>query len=485
MVWAAQLRIVGVGAALSWCLGSASAAWDTSTQVVLSQTAVRTVTGSAGNTSAVWRDWANAGLFPSHAPAAPAGSVLSTTRHKGPGPIPGSVIDVEVKRVIPWSSVGKAVAKSLPLISTALAIKDIADAIRCREAAGGGSECDLGRDEVDGVAWCETTNAAQSGLEGIEICAPTTAQLAVQITGVFKIASGYPTGVFPSTSCVVLDASTIRCFNAYGNLDHVYAVQKTALQCPSIVVGGSTIVPAKGPDGKCPSLTYVPASEEQVASRAEQWGDKSKAPAIVGDLLAGGKTVEHAPPELDPLPEAVQAPRETTTHPDGSTTVKDTRYDFQPGPLRYDWSPVTTTKDYPPGATIPPPGAVTDGTTTTGSAPKEDFITCGLPTTPPCKIDETGTPTSGTIPTAQVDSAKGSALDKITDLGNVQAPAWTWSFALPTGCQAMTVGPFAGRSVTVDLCAYQAMIHDLASLIWAAFTVWACVGMVGRTFASG
>lgn len=148
-------------------------------------------------------------------------------------------------------------------------------------------------------------------------------------------------------------------------------------------------------------------------------------------------------------------------------------------PWRYDYQDKTIQTLNPAGisdpAVVSPP--------VTPEVP--EIITCGLPGKPPCKIDETGTPTSGTIPQEAVNTSKGSALDKVTELGNLQAPAWSWSFALPSSCSVMTVGPFHTLSVQVDLCQYQSMIHDLVGMIWAAFTVWACVGMVGRAFSVG
>jgi hypothetical protein len=489
-----QFTLAGVALFCSFGV-HAQTQWNTMHDVLMSQSTATRVIGQQ-RVDASWRGGAAAERVLYGIPG-DAGAVGSKLVHKGLAPA-GEIIDVEVKRILPWKNIARAVAKSLPLISTAVAIKDIADSIRCREAPGGLSECDPGTPEAvsEVLKWSAScfNNSAVACTGYVHGSRDAAADAAFQQ---YKAASSGSAckgnrwewlGALPSLPS---EGRAYRVFNQCpGYESHAYdgvvgSQSVSALSCPPVVVNGVSLVPVKGPDGKCATNIYQPASEDDVATKAETWGDKAKAPLIVGDLYSGGKPIDHAPPELDPVPSSINGPRETTTHPDGSTTVRDTRYDFQPGPARYDWSPVTTTKDYPPGATIPPPGAVTDGTTTTGSAPKEEIITCGLPSTPPCKIDETGTPSSANIPTAQVDAAKGSALGKITELGTVQAPAWTWSFALPTGCQAMTVGPFAGRSVTVDLCAYQSMIHDLASLIWAAFTIWACVGMVGRTFASG
>jgi len=481
--------------------------WATNTNkpMTMSQIAARQVEAKYGAADAIWRDVGTSRTV--NAAVSPAGSVVLSSVVKGPSPLAGAVIDVAVVRTVPWSAVSRAFAKSLPLVGTALAIKDIADAIRCREAAGGSSECDPGQNEVEAAGFrcqvpggsytagsfgtrqqaCESTLPLYAaGTTGSQYCPSLPGYSTISFgANLVRPQSGHPTryevyrnkSVSPSCSTITSGPVVVA------SVDTITGVP--VLSCPLVVINGVTVQVVKGADGKCPTMIYTPASENDVSTKAETWGDKSKAPLIVGDLNAAGKAIEHPFPTIDPVPDSVVGPRETTSNPDGSTTIRDTSWDLAPTPTGYEWTPRVVTKDYPPGATIPPPGTVTDGTTTTGSAPKDEQITCGLPNTPPCKIDETGTPTTGDISKAEVDAAKGSALGKITEIGAIQAPAWTWSFSLPSSCQPMTVGPFLTQTVTVDLCQYQPMIHDLVALIWASFTVWACVGMVGRTFATG
>jgi hypothetical protein len=270
-------------------------------------------------------------------------------------------------------------------------------------------------------------------------------------------------------------------FSAWSHWQGIGTNTESQTACPAVTVNGTVLYPVKGPDGKCMTNVYSPASEDAVATKAETYGDKTKAPAIVNDLLEGGKPIDHPFPEVDPVPGSIYGPRETTTHPDGSTTTRDTRYDLAPTPNGYGWTPSVITKDWPSGVTPTPPGEVTDGTTTTGGTPAErDIITCGLPDTPACKIDEGGTPPPDDPfepnPSSWFDPIRG-----VFDNPPVADTSWTWSFTLPTGCTAMEVGPFMGHTVNVDPCQWQPMIHDLMAVIWLVTGVWICIGMVGRT----
>lgn len=131
-----------------------------------------------------------------------------------------------------------------------------------------------------------------------------------------------------------------------------------------------------------------------------------------------------------------------------------------------------------PNNTTPP-----DGTTDKPDEGKEQ-LECGAPGQPKCAIDERGTPTGDT----QVDGLGGlkdgikafgekSAQD-IDEAKGLSIDGWSFTFALPTGCTPLVIEPL---QVTLDVCQWQGIIHDLLSMVWLAVTVWCCVGMVGRT----
>jgi hypothetical protein len=113
-----------------------------------------------------------------------------------------------------------------------------------------------------------------------------------------------------------------------------------------------------------------------------------------------------------------------------------------------------------------------------------EIITCGLPGTPKCKIDEAGTPEDGDF-TAASTALDAAAAARTEGLGTVTSATnknttWAWTMQLPTGCQPITVDLIV-RTFSVDPCAYQGVMHDLLSLLWAGSTLFAVFGMVGRT----
>lgn len=412
--------------------------------------------------------------------AAPGGggAVAVVDRVKGPGPL-GPVIDVDVRRTIPWANVARGVARALPLISTAIAVAEIAEAIRCREAFGGGSECDAGRDEAE----VETIGYRISF--GGNTAVRTSRQAACDLAIPWIVASG----VSVNNAQVEGSAPLYGCRYREGTVNKTYLPlnieTSTELKCPDVVVNGVTLTPVKGPDGKCATNVYEPASEDHVAGRAEAYGDRSKAPLIVSDLDAAGHPIPHPVPVSDPVPDAVYGPRETTQHPDGSTTTRDPAWDLAPTPNGYGWTPRTITKDWPPGVTPSPPGEVDGGTTTSGgSAPERDVITCGLPDTPACKIDETGTPSGSDLPSPEsaVAGAKAGIMACISDPASCfpSLPALSWGFALPSSCGPVSIPAFAPWLTEVDICWLQPMFHDLMSVVWVLGGLFGAIGLFWR-----
>jgi len=114
---------------------------------------------------------------------------------------------------------------------------------------------------------------------------------------------------------------------------------------------------------------------------------------------------------------------------------------------------------------------------------------CGGKGQPACRIDESGTP-DGKKEAEQDDHGKSieafgkAQKDVIKAAGEKALPGWSWSFQFPTGCTPLILDGWQPPMV-LDVCRFQSTIHDLMSLLWLSATIWACVGMVGRTVRGG
>ncbi|MCX7814791.1 MAG: hypothetical protein N2256_04795 [Tepidimonas ignava] len=110
---------------------------------------------------------------------------------------------------------------------------------------------------------------------------------------------------------------------------------------------------------------------------------------------------------------------------------------------------------------------------------KQEDLECGLPGTPPCKIDETGTPQA---PADDGQSVFRSLLPVClqNDWKSCipQLPNINWAFSLPSGCAPIPV-PFQRYGFSnIDICPYQPVIHDLMSMLWAGAGLFAAIGIL-------
>jgi len=158
-----------------------------------------------------------------------------------------------------------------------------------------------------------------------------------------------------------------------------------------------------------------------------------------------------------------------------------------------------------PNVTIRPDGGMGTGSTRTGMPSggqqgpggstgnptiEIELNTCGTPDTPPCKIDESGTPTGANADAAARDGIENDYVMLDSRLSGVVAAqdapdrSWGWSLNLPTTCQAWTLPGIFG-SVVIDLCQYQDVVHDILSLWWVFGTLASCLWMVFRTVTGG
>lgn len=151
----------------------------------------------------------------------------------------------------------------------------------------------------------------------------------------------------------------------------------------------------------------------------------------------------------------------------------------------YPWEIDVQQKDV---ETLDPIG-VTQPQTISGSTPqgkpleRVDVITCGLPDTPPCKLQEAGTPTEAplTSPKAVATQAATQLEQVINDAAAPASLPWLWGgFNLPAGaCSNIEIeAPYIGISNRVlDLCGqpwvqwWRAALAWLCGL-WTAFYAW-------------
>lgn len=247
--------------------------------------------------------------------------------------------------------------------------------------------------------------------------------------------------------------------------------------------------------------TVAPANQQQLEdaiATKSGWPTSSSLARAAQDALDSGEVVE-AEPQTVTGPATTPGGKTTTSNPDGSTTTTTTTNNYTYEGNKVTVTTTTITQNFSPtGVPVGPPtvtttepvlrpsvpvtpAPVTPAPAPAASAPK-DVIVCGLPTTPKCSIDETGTPTGPaetfTQPKSDIDAAKSAAESAIGNAASISAPVWSFTFQLPTGCAPYVTGL---RGVVLNVCQYQSTMHSLLSAIWAAATVFAMIGMVGRT----
>lgn len=495
-----RLRAFGCAAVFACVAGSAHAQWNTQQPAVMTQISARSVGVTAGSTM-LSNPVVATGIVTG---AGPKSWDITTTGHKGPGP--AGVIDVAVKRTVTQAAVGRAIARGLPVVGTAIAIADLLNDLRCIEAFGGGVACDPGVPEqvFTGDHYCAGSSSTCATWASLHpsytaACAEHLAYVQEIQAGLEYCVAGNPPGnhgsvVYTQKTCTASVSTvkrTVTCWApavpSTGTTDYTVGLikkQSTSTKCPDITANGQTWTPVKGIDGRCP---IGPGSEEEItdvdfSDKVDQHVPPSRIPAIIPELIGGNVPIDHPQPLTTPEVPSVWGDRETTTNPDGSTTVRDVEWQLGPNAGGYGWLPRVVEKTYPPGTTPPPvgdieaPDKVVEGP---GAVPGQEIITCGLPDTPPCKIDESGTPPPADPfedPDGWFDPLRG-----VFENPPVADTSWSWSFSLPSSCSVLTVGTFAGHTVTLDLCQWQPMIHAILSMVWLIAGIWAGVGMVGRT----
>lgn len=434
------------------------------------------------------------------------GGVDVTEPRRWPG-AGGSQIEVQLAQKLARRKIIEGVAASIPLVGTAITagmlLKDIIDASRAAEGYGGGLVMDRGQPEVQQSLWSGSTNISGQS----QVCTSDTSTGVIEcLDGKVKtldfcnqsacyqhrvryVSNQSPTFVVATKEQRIATKKSDGTLNPWGSwangVQHNVSLGNV-MACPP----GQVI--SFWADDWCTTAPpeWDPATPQEVADRIETRVDDTDLPEVVRELDEIDAPVEAEQPRVTG-PAEIHRGRETTVNPDGSTTVKDTyspyRYGTYPGPNGqmapgYEWGEREETRTYPPGVPIPAPGGdtsegapgpITETEPGADGATGEDPITCGLPWTPPCKIDERGTAE------ADADTSQADAQSLFAPLTSCfqnlagclpELPSVSWTFALPSSCSVIPVPAFADIApslAALDVCQFQPVFHDVMAMVWA------------------
>jgi hypothetical protein len=207
-----------------------------------------------------------------------------------------------------------------------------------------------------------------------------------------------------------------------------------------------------------------------------------KAPEIQPMFIPTGNPVPN--PNYDPS----KAPS-PTNQPYNQPGVRVVPAPTADNPWQVDVQPVDRPVDSPIAKPEPTPEVLPDGTPAPNPNDKprepdpEKVLTCGLPDTPACKIEEKGTP-EPVEDTAQKDAERvHKPLDDFLKDPESMLPSFptiNWTFRLPSGCAPISIPAFAPFLQTIDVCQFQPIFHDIMSMIWVGGALFGAIGTFWR-----
>lgn len=214
----------------------------------------------------------------------------------------------------------------------------------------------------------------------------------------------------------------------------------------------------------------------------------TETPNIVGPFaVPGEKTTTAEPVKLIPGTTTI-APPGTAVTDSGTRTISSQATNN----ITYNQNTATTSTSTTSTTNITnnvTNQTINEGDTITETEEKPDIEVCGLPGTPACKIDETGTPE------AKQDTSEADAKKAYKPLEDFVAnptsalptfPTINWAFTLPSGCAPIALPAFEPWLQEIDVCAFQPMFHDLMSFVWVMGGIFGAIGTFWRnTFSQG
>ena len=208
---------------------------------------------------------------------------------------------------------------------------------------------------------------------------------------------------------------------------------------------------------------------------ASPTADKPTCPGFVGEVNGvPGCYGTASNPTSNDVPESKPQPPEAGNPPAGK------KPDSGEGSGTGGAGRTPSTGDGGPGGG--PAAAAGSGTKPDGTVPKPDDskeqAACGAPGQPKCSINEAGTPGGKSAfdsSNAGLEEGKKGWIAELGKIKDLAAPGWTWTFQLPSGCTPLDVPAF---NLSLDVCRFQPIIHDIMSMLWAIATVMGCALMV-------
>lgn len=329
------------------------------------------------------------------------------------------------------------------------------------------------RTETSGNQYCSATGG-YFRLRTVTTLIPLTAQGATTYFNQ-QIASSVVQGSCPGQG----GTQTIAAPGVFAS-----AQQTTTQQCK--------LLPVAWDSERCqtPREQWQAKSVAEALQRVWDAGQSVNWPSVAQDIADSGVEIEDrvAPVSVEG-PATVELPSVVTTETkaDGTVIQRTTQpianVTYQGDKITWNITNNTTTVTTVPGqapttetiveTVAPQPGTEVE--------PQEDRE-CGLPGTPACKIDETGTPTGQGVESGSVDAVGALELGQIglMTTGQQAVLPWLWALELPSGaCSALTF-ELHGRGFSLDLC-NNALVSFWRSLLawalaaWSALYVWRSV----------
>lgn len=253
---------------------------------------------------------------------------------------------------------------------------------------------------------------------------------------------------------------------------------------PFLLAGRYTLnkIARSGVDVGPPVQSSPQELQDAIASKTA-WPSTSKIDDALRDAIKAGAPLALPKPLQITGPLEVAYPPKTVTSPDGTKTVTTNKekITYSPdGSIKVDTESTVKTLDAA--------GNVTGTTVTTDSppAPEPDPITCGLPGTPACALDEAGTPKESPLTDAKIqqgtDEAKAAHKNLTDTIVGDADKNWSWTFlGAPPVAQCEPVQFPAVMGVTppvMNPCGTVDGIRAIMSWIWAFVGFYMCIGYV-------